>query len=109
MFSMSHMHENYYLPVKYKHISASDRDKIIQSLTPKDSHSFDEISNRILKVSALFILFPITYILNKALFKGIFPDRMKFSIIKPLYNNGSKCDMANYRPISLLISFSKIF
>jgi hypothetical protein len=34
---------------------------------------------------------------------------MKLSIIKPLYKNGSKYDMTNYRPVSLLISFSKIF
>jgi hypothetical protein len=72
------------------------------------SHGFDEISNRILKVSAPFIVPPLTSILNKALLKGIFPDRMKFSIIKPLYKNGSKYDMANYRPISFLISSAQI-
>jgi hypothetical protein len=47
--------------------------------------------------------------IDKALLKGIFPDRMKFSIVKPSHKNGNKQDMANYRPISLLISFSKIF
>jgi hypothetical protein len=95
--------------MKYKYITTKEIDKIIQSLAPKDSHGFDEISNRILKVSAPFIESPVTYILNKALLKGIFPDRMKFTIFKPLFKNGSKYEMANYRPISCLISFSRIF
>ena len=33
---------------------------------------------------------------------------MKYSIIKPLYKKGNKRDVSNYRPISLLTSFSKI-
>jgi len=33
---------------------------------------------------------------------------LKYSIIKFLYNKGNKKDSNNYRPISLLTSFSKI-
>ena len=33
---------------------------------------------------------------------------MKYSVIKPLYKKGNKRDVSNYRPISLLTSFSKI-
>ena len=33
---------------------------------------------------------------------------MKYSVIKPLYKEGNKRDVINYRPISLLTSFSKI-
>jgi hypothetical protein len=51
----------------------------------------------------------LNYICNKALSKGIFPDRLKYSIIKPLYKKGSKLELANYRPVSLLTSFSKFF
>jgi hypothetical protein len=40
--------------------------------------------------------------------EGIFPDRLKYSIIKPLYKKGNIKDISNYRPISLLTSFSKI-
>jgi hypothetical protein len=40
---------------------------------------------------------------------GIFPSRLKFSTVKPIYKRGDKSNMTNYRPISLLISFLKIF
>ena len=40
---------------------------------------------------------------------GIFSDRMKFSIVQPTYKNGNKTNPTNYRPISLLTSFSKVF
>jgi len=40
---------------------------------------------------------------------GIFPTRLKFSEVKPVFKRGDKNDTSNYRPVSLLTSFSKIF
>ena len=59
--------------------------KTIQSLKSKDSHGYDEVSIRVLKISAPFILSPLCYIFNKVLATGTFPDRLKFSEIKPLF------------------------
>jgi len=41
--------------------------------------------------------------------QGIYPVRMKFSLIKPIYKSGVKSSPSNYRPISLLPVLSKIF
>jgi len=40
---------------------------------------------------------------------GTFPDCMQFSVIKPIFKKGNKMNLTNYRPISLLTSFSKVF
>jgi hypothetical protein len=39
---------------------------------------------------------------------GIFPTRLKYPTIKPIFKNRDKKNVANYRPISILPSFSKI-
>jgi retron-type reverse transcriptase len=39
---------------------------------------------------------------------GIFSDRLKYSEIKTLFKKGDKQNISNYRPISILTSFSKL-
>jgi len=41
--------------------------------------------------------------------QGIYPERLKFSLIMLIYKNGVKSSQSNYRLISLLPVFSKIF
>jgi len=74
----------------------------------KDSYGYDEISSRILKICAPYIFSPLTYIFNKVLSTGIFPERLKFSEVRPLFKKEDITEFSNYRPISLLTSFSKI-
>ena len=78
------------------------------SLKAKGSHGYDGITTKILKISAPFISCPLSYIFNKSMISGIFPTRLKYATIKPIFKNGDKKNVANYRPISILPSFSKI-
>jgi hypothetical protein len=87
---------------------SSEITKIIKSLKPNGSHGYDAILVKFLKLRSPFIISPLTYIGNKMLAFGIFPDRLKYSEIMPLFKGGDSKNPSNYRPISLLTSFSKI-
>jgi len=78
------------------------KERIIKSLKTKNSYGYDKISTKILKISCPSISSPINYIHNKMLFWGVFPDRLKYAIIKPLHKSDDRCEVPNYRPISLL-------
>ena len=78
-------------------------ERIIKSLKTKNSYGYDEISTKILKISCPFISSPINYICNKMLFWGVFPDRLKHAIIKPLHKNDDRSEVSNYRPVSLIL------
>jgi hypothetical protein len=97
-----------YTTFQSKPTTTTEIENIIKALKPKNSHRYDEISTQLLKITAPFISSPLNYMCNKVITKGIFPDRLKYSIVKPLYKKGNKKVVSNYRPISLLTSFSKI-
>jgi hypothetical protein len=98
-----------YPNIKSWYKSTKEIEKIIKSLKTKNVHGYDEISVKILKWSAPFISSPLTYIFNKSLELGSFPSRLKYSTVIPIFKAGDRLNMPNFRPVSLLISFSKIF
>ena len=51
---------------------------------------------------------PLEIIFNKSIEVGIFPENMKKADIAPLYKSKDKQECSNYRPISLLITPSKL-
>jgi hypothetical protein len=91
-----------------KFVSYKEVENIIKSLKTKNSSGYDGISAKLLKISSCFISSPLTYICNKALSSGIFLDRLKYVVVKPLFKKGDRSNISNYRPISLLSSFAKV-
>jgi len=95
-------------PPVFKTFSTEEITSIIKPIKTKNSSGYDEIITKLLKISVNYICSPLTYICNKSVITGIFPERLKYSIIKPLYKKGDKTDPSNYRPLSMLTSFSKV-
>ena len=52
---------------------------------------------------------PLSYIINNSFCNGVFPDMLKYARVTPLYKGGEKCEAKNYRPVSILPIFDKIF
>ena len=83
-------------------------DTIIMKLASKKSSGYDHISNQMLKWLRSVITLPLSIIYNKSLQEGCFPNKMKLVEIVPLYKVGDESLSKNYRPISLLLTLSKI-
>ena len=73
----------------------------------KDSSGYDGVSTKIRKMWNSLISTPLSYICNKPIQTGVFPDHLKYAIVKPLFKSGDRASIWNYRPISLLPVFSK--
>jgi hypothetical protein len=92
------------MKMNWQYTTTHKIDKIIKSLKTKNSSGYDEISNRIIKSSSPFIISPLTHICNVVLGTGVFPDILKFAIVKICFKKGNIQEISNYRPISLLTS-----
>lgn len=67
------------------------------------------IPNKLIKIASSQFAIPFTYIYNQSIKMGIVPDLFKIPRITPIYKSGILTDPNNYRPISILSPFSKIF
>lgn len=82
--------------------------KIIKSLKSTKSCGNDNISSLILKQAQNSISVPLSILINKSLSTGTFPDTLKIAKVIPIYKSKDRDNIANYRPISLLSSLSKV-
>ena len=64
---------------------------------------------RILTDARCVISGPLSIIINISVQKGIFPSKLKKAKVVPVYKNDDETEPGNYRPISLLSIFNRIF
>ena len=82
---------------------------IIKNLNVNKAHGPDEISGRMIEICGGNTTLPLSIIFNNIIKTGIFPDLWKCANVSPVHKKNSKQEMKNYRPISLLPLFAKIF
>ena len=64
---------------------------------------------KLIKIAAEPLAVPFTSIYNESIKTGIVPDIFKLSRVTPIYKSGEQTDPNNYRPISTLSPFTKVF
>ena len=82
--------------------------KIVRSFK-SNSVGIDGISTSFVKKSINFSIHAITEIINASIKWSIFPQRWKKAIVIPIPKCDEPTSEKDYRPISLLTAFSKVF
>ena len=77
-------------------------------LVDKKTPDLNGISSNFIKQIIFTIINPIHHIFNLSITNGVVPSQLKIAKIVPIFKSGLKTNIDNYRPISLLSTFSKI-
>ena len=70
---------------------------------------FNKLSVNILRKCSDILSYPISQMVNSSFRSGIFPTALKRAVVTPIFKSDDRRCMGNYRPISVLPSFAKIF
>ena len=82
---------------------------IIKNVNPKKAHGWDDVSIHMIQLCGKSIVKTAKYLFESSLTAGAFPEDWKKANIIPVHKKESRNCLNNYRPISLLPKFCKIF
>ena len=89
-------------------ITTQDTKGVIKELKNKNS-GINEVPAYVLKLNSDQIAQPLTTLFNQSVATGTFPAKLKNAKVTPIHKSGPSNNPKNYRPISNLLVFSKIF
>lgn len=81
----------------------------IRRIKPKLTTGPDEVPAFVVRDCADIFAYPLSIIFNKCLNKCTMPTVWKSSKVCPVFKKGDKMDVTNFRPISIIANFSKVF
>ena len=91
-----------------KEIEPDEVLSLLNKINAKKSADLFGISPRFLKSSAFELHKKLTTLFNMSITQGKFPNILKKTKVIPIFKAGSKMEVGNYRPISLLPLFGKL-
>ena len=92
-----------------KMVTESEVLNVLKKIDAKKATGFDNIPPKIIKDSAHILVKPITGIINLSIAECIFPTKAKISSTLAFFKKGDRTHKGNYRPVSILSVFSKVF
>jgi hypothetical protein len=93
----------------FNDVTPLDVQNYIGKLSNSSSCGYDSISSRSVKLATAVISDFLAHVINLMFHACTFPSQLKLAKVIVLYKKGDKNVAGNYRPISLLPTFSKIF
>jgi hypothetical protein len=93
---------------QFTHITPNEIESVIKCFKNKTSN-ISEIPTWLLKKIRCLISEPLSILFNHCFLCGMYPNRFKIGRIVPIHKAGDKSIISNYRPITVLITFNKVF
>lgn len=87
----------------------SDISKAIKKLKNKFTQGPDNLPSFLIKDCASIFVEPLCFLFNLSLHTCTFPDTWKISKACPVYKSGDKDAVENYRQITIMCNFAKVF
>lgn len=81
----------------------------LKKMKPKNTMGPDKIPAFLIHDCATVLAPPLTILYNLSLKTCVFPEVLKKSRIVPIHKKGNVCNVENYRPITIINNFSKVF
>ncbi|KAG6460286.1 hypothetical protein O3G_MSEX011890 [Manduca sexta] len=93
------------------HIRINERSigKILKSLDVSKGPGPDGIPPLFIKMTWKYLTMPLKIIFEKSIQSSTFPSMWKSANVVPIYKKQDKSNIRNYRPVSILSLFSKVF
>ena len=88
-------------------VTPKEVEKQFESLNASKASGPDHIPIKYIKIVGKIISPMLSEVFNQ-LFRGVFPKILKIAKVIPIHKRGSVFSPNNYRPISLLLPFSKL-
>lgn len=93
------------------HLYPTDTNEIkltIKNLKLNTAAGYDNLNSKLFKICDNELAKPLQIIINTAFKSGVYPDMLKIARVVPIFKDGDKSDISNYRPISILSIICKI-
>ena len=95
--------------MEFQPLAADELKAIVHCFNSYRASGVNNNPMRIIKLSIDIIVEPLTEIINVSLVSGCFPDTLKIAKVLPIFKTGDPEKLENYRPISILPAFSKLY
>ena len=83
--------------------------EILKIISELDNNKASDLPIRVIKKAAHLIAPVLAQYFNLFMMEGVFPEILKIGRITPIFKKGNPEELGNYRPVSTLPIFGKIF